>query len=64
MQRSGLKNGTIFEKYRFLRPFAWIYQLFRYIYKGIVVICRGETVVRDVSFGKEKADLYKRLGIK
>lgn len=64
LQRSGLKNGTIFEKYRFLRPFAWIYQLFRYIYKGIVVICRGETVVRDVSFGKEKADLYKRLGIK
>ena len=64
LQKAGVRNCEIFEKYKFLRPFAWIYQIFRYIKRGTVAFFRGETVVRDVSSGKEKANFYKRLGIK
>jgi len=64
LQTAGVENYAIFKKYKPLRPFAWIYQFFIYIYKGTVALCRGEIVAREVSAGREKGDFYKRLGIK
>ena len=34
LQRYGLMNWHACRRYRFLRPFAWLYQLMRYIRKG------------------------------
>ena len=64
LQRAGVENCKAFQKHRFLRPFAWIYQLFRYLKRGLSALFRREKLLKDVSSGKQKADFYKRLGIK
>lgn len=35
LQNRGLQNWESVQKYPWLKPFAWIYQLFRYIIKGV-----------------------------
>lgn len=64
LQRAGVENCKAFQKHRFLRPFAWLYQLFRYFKRGVAALFRREKLLKDVSSGKQKADFYKRLGIK
>lgn len=64
LQKAGVRNCAVFTKYKILYPFAWIYQIFRYIKRGTSAFIRGEIFAEDVSKGKEKADFYKSLGIK
>ena len=63
LQRAGVENCEAFRKHKLLRPFAWIYQLFRYLKRGIAALFGREKLLDDVTSGKEKADFYKRLGI-
>ena len=63
LQRAGVANCKAFQKHKILRPFAWLYQLFRYIGRGIAALFRKEKLTDDISAGKEKADFFKRLGI-
>ena len=63
LQRAGEENCVAFKKHKFLRPFAWIYQLFRYIIKGISALFHGDLKSSDVSIGSQKADFFERLGI-
>ena len=64
LQKAGMETCPIFKKYRVLKPFAWIYQIFRYIKRGLAALFKGDTFKGDVSDGKERAEFYKRLGIK
>ena len=63
LQDAGLANWKAAQKYRFLRPFAWIYQLFRYIFRGIKAFFKGADFRKDIANGSEKNDFYERLGI-
>ena len=63
LQQAGVANCKAFQKHKFLRPFAWLYQLFRYLARGIAALFRGKKLAKDLSSGKEKADFYRRLGI-
>lgn len=63
LQRAGIANCKTFQKYKWLRPFAWLYQLFRLFGRGMVALFRGGKLAKDLSAGKRKADFYKRLGI-
>ena len=63
LQRAGVANCKAFQKHKWLRPFAWLYQLFRLFGRGIAALFRGKALAKDLSSGKEKADFYKRLGI-
>ena len=63
LQNAGVENCAAFKKHKFLRPFAWLYQLFRYFKRGIVRLFKREKLLADISSGKEKNDFYKRLGI-
>lgn len=63
LQKAGVENCQAFKKHKILRPFAWLYQLFRYIKRGTAALFRREKLMSDVSSGNEKADFYKRLGI-
>ncbi|MBR4173107.1 MAG: nucleotidyltransferase family protein [Clostridia bacterium] len=64
LQRAGVENCALFKKYRLLRPFAWLYQAARYAKRGIIALFRGDTFAGDISSGSQKADFFKRLGIK
>ena len=63
LQNAGVENCAAFKKHKILRPFAWIYQLFRYLFRGVAALFRGKLRAKDVKSGSEKSDFYKRLGI-
>lgn len=46
LQSFGLAHWRLAQKYAILRPFAWIYQLFRYICLGIASLCTGKKVFK------------------
>ena len=64
LQSAGIENCEIFKKYSVLRPFAWIYQTFRYIGRGITAVFNGEKFTGDINAGKKQSDLFSRLGLK
>ena len=63
LQNTGLANWKAAQKCAFLRMFAWLYQLLRFIGKGIAALFRGANFRKDISDGAEKNDFYGRLGI-
>lgn len=63
LQNTGEKNWTAYHNHKGLRPFAWLYQSFRFAGKGTAAFFRGERFSQDLSKGKERGDLYHHLGI-
>lgn len=58
LQLAGEHNWTRYHRHHFLRSFAWLYQIFRYIRQGIG---RGLKLKADVGRGNARADLLKKL---
>ena len=63
LQTTGTANWKACQKHRFLRPFAWLYQLFRFTGRGFKALFRGEHLAKDAAKGTKKADFYERLGL-
>lgn len=63
LQDTGKMNWKACQKHAFLRPFAWLYQLFRFAGRGLKALFRGEKLAEDAAQGTKKADFYKRLGL-
>ena len=63
LQYAGLENWNAAQKHSFLRPFAWIYQIYRYFRKGIIRMRHGDRVLGGFSAGAKKDVMLKRLGI-
>ena len=60
LQRAGMENWSLAQKYKIFRPFAWIYQLWRFSHKGLVSLAKGKKVfMKDKNKNVEKA-LKKR----
>ena len=63
LQERGLANWKAAQKYRVLRPFAWIYQGFRVIGLGTKAFFSNKHGIKQISEGNKKGDLLKRLGV-
>ena len=63
LQKAGLTHWKAAEKYPVLRPFAWLYQIGRYIRKGTGAMLHGKKLLKGVQTGAEKADILRRLEI-
>ena len=63
LQMAGLVHWKAANKYPILRPFAWLYQIGRYVRKGFSALLQGENVFRGLRTSTEKAVLLKRLEI-
>ena len=63
LQIVGKSNWKACQKHKILRPFAWLYQIFRYIVKGFTELFRGEKIVKDLESGNKKSDFMKKTGI-
>lgn len=61
LQRAGLENWQLARKYPFLRPFALIYQLFRYFFKLIVGVIFGRKMFMKNKHKMSLEELWKRL---
>ena len=60
LQLAGEHNWMLYHRHHFLKPFCWLYQIFRYIRQGIG---RGLKLKDDIGRGSERADLLKKLGV-
>ncbi len=63
LQDTGSANWKAIKKYTFLRPFAWCYQLGRFVRKGSVLLFHGEKIGKQITEGNEQYTFLKRLGI-
>lgn len=61
MQHAGLTNWKLAQKYLLLRPFAWVYQICRYVCKGIVGVFTGESIFRNNKPTMEIEEIWRRL---
>lgn len=62
-QKAGLKNWQAAQKHRLLRPFAWCYQIGRWIKKGLKGGITIDTLSKASSSAKEDTELMKKLGV-
>ena len=63
LQKAGEANWIASQRYRTLRPLAWIYQMGRFAKKGLQRVAQGKPLVRELSEGKQNNVFLKRLGI-
>lgn len=63
LQARGEQNWTKSQEHPFLRRFAWLYQIFRYIKRGLSAVFHGEPIAKGMSSGTEKYDFLERLGL-
>lgn len=61
LQSTGMVHWKAAQKYKILRPFAWAYQVFRYGWKGIVDVRRGEKVFRKEKPRMKIEEIWERL---
>lgn len=64
LQKQGMTHWRAAQKHRILRPFAWIYQLFRYISKGIRRDKATSKIKAEYAAAKRKTNMFNALGIK
>lgn len=63
LQQRGLKNWPAAQKHKFLRPFAWIYQICRYIKKGLKRDKNSAGLVANYKEHLKQKQLFAALGI-
>ncbi len=63
-QERGLDNWRAAQKHILLRPFAWLYQIGRYIVKGIDQENSWTAIQKEYTAAKERIALFNTLGVK
>ncbi len=63
LQCRGLMNWPAVNKYMFLRPFAWIYQAFRYLKKGLLREGTLKKLKTEREMAKKRNMLFDALGV-
>ncbi|MBO4697311.1 MAG: nucleotidyltransferase family protein [Lachnospiraceae bacterium] len=63
LQQRGLKNWPAAKKHKILRPFAWIYQICRYIRKGLKRDKSSAGFVANYKEHRKQKQLFEKLGI-
>ena len=64
LQERGLINWKAAQKHAVLRPFAWIYQIGRYISRGMDQEGSLAAVQKEYSAAKKRINLFNTLGVK
>lgn len=63
LQEAGIENWKAARKYKILRPFAWCYQIGRYVRKTVIRALNGNAITKELSEANRKAVFFRRLGI-
>ncbi len=64
LQQRGMANWKAARKYRFLRPFAWVYQANRYLFKGL---CQRNSMIKintEYKNARQRIAMFEALGVK
>lgn len=60
LQEAGLYNWKYAHRHKWVRPFAWIYQLFRCIIK---LFKNRKNIKNEIGISNERAELLKKVGL-
>lgn len=63
LQIAGEYNWKAYHRHKWLRPFAWAYQIGRYIRQGVQAGRSKSQLADDFHRGNKRAELLKRLGV-
>lgn len=63
LQRAGCQNWKATERYPFLKPFAWLYQIFRYVRYGMRAKNPTQFLKTAIKESKTKTDFLAELGV-
>ena len=63
LQQGGMRHWKAAQRHRALRPFAWLYQIFRYIGIAVLKLIRGEPFARELLDETKEADFKNRIGV-
>ena len=61
LQYAGMKNWKLAQKHKILQPFAWLYQICRYIQKGIVDLLGEKTILQNKRTSMSIEEIWKKL---
>ena len=64
LQTAGEYNWKAFHKHKWLKPFAWAYQIGRYARKGLQAKRSGTQLREDIIRGRRRKELLQKLNIK
>ena len=63
LQYAGKINWKAYQKHHWLKPFCWIYQLLRYLKRGLISGRKYEQIKDDFERGKNRAELLRKLNV-
>ena len=63
LQRAGEYNWRAYKKHHWLKPFCWLYQIFRYMKQGFKSGRSYDQLSVDLENGKNRYELLKDLGV-
>ena len=63
LQKQGRENWNAAKKHRCLRPFAWVYQLFRYAMKGLQRDNAISKIRAEYTAAKKRNAMFEALGV-
>ena len=63
LQQTGERKWKAYHKHKWLKPFAWIYQIGRYIKQGVQTRRNRNQIMEDIERGKTRSQLYDLLKI-
>ncbi len=63
LQQQGERNWKAWRRHRWLKPFCWLYQIFRYARLGLRTRRSKAQIGADLSRARSRYELLKRLGI-
>lgn len=64
LQSRGLENWKATQRYAVLRPFAWIYQIIRYIKRGLEREDAPTELIKDHKAARQRIKMFEALGVR
>ena len=61
LQTAGEFNWQAYHRHKWLKPFAWIYQIGRYAKQGLQTKRNTKLIREDIERGKQRNDLLEKL---
>ena len=61
LQRAGIDNWSLAQKYKIFRPFAWFYQICVLFIKGVIGLVNGKKVFRKANRNMSLEELLEKL---
>lgn len=61
LQRLGVASWPLAQKYVVFRPFAWLYQMIKYLYQGICGLMSGKKIFIKYKHKMSLEEIWKRL---